>query len=78
MAFKGMVGKVMKTIDTVGHTEQDSLKSVVVAMTSEKEYIDRTGIERNANGEEEPHSLDPSLWKIGEAEVDLVMEAVVE
>ena len=33
--------------------------------------IDRTGIERNANGEEEPHSADPELWNFDGTEVDL-------
>lgn len=35
------------------------------------ETIDRSGIERNANGSEEPHSADPELWNFDGTEVDL-------
>ena len=45
-----------------------AIKAVVAAAYRETEIIDRTSIERNAKGEEEPHSLDPNLWRIGEAE----------
>ena len=41
------------------------------AVAAAAEYIDRTGIDRNAKGEEEPHGPDPSIWRIGEAEIDL-------
>ena len=33
--------------------------------------LDRSGIERNANGSEEPHSEDPELWNIDGTEMDL-------
>jgi hypothetical protein len=36
------------------------------------EEVDRSGIERNANGSEEPHSADPELWNFDGTEVDLV------
>ena len=36
-----------------------------------REHIDRSQIRRNAHGSEEAHSANPSLWRIGEAEVDL-------
>jgi len=62
--------KVMAIQAEVG-TQDTGIKAVVAAAYRETEIIDRTGIERNAKGEEEPHSLDPNLWRIGEAEVDL-------
>ena len=45
--------------------------AAVVRKAAAGEYIDRSEIERNAEGSEEPHSSNPSLWRIGEAEVDL-------
>lgn len=35
------------------------------------EHIDRSGIERNAGGSEEPHSVSPQLWNFDGTEVDL-------
>jgi len=35
------------------------------------EEVDRSEIERNANGSEEPHSADPELWNFDGTEVDL-------
>ena len=35
------------------------------------DVVDRSSIERNANGEEEAHSADPELWNFDGTEVDL-------
>ena len=34
--------------------------------------VDRSGIERNANGTEEPHTDDPELWNIDGTEMDVL------
>lgn len=36
-----------------------------------EEFIDRSEIERNANGSEEPHSAEPELWDFEGTELDL-------
>ncbi|GMH74124.1 hypothetical protein TrRE_jg1034 [Triparma retinervis] len=36
--------------------------------------IDRSEIERNANGSEEPSSADPELWNIDNTEVDILVK----
>ena len=36
--------------------------------------IDRSGIERNANGSEEPSSADPELWNVDGTEVDYLVK----
>ena len=36
----------------------------------DEEGVDRTAIERNAKGSEEPNSSDPELWNIDGTEVD--------
>ena len=69
--------KVQATIDAVGSAEDPEaglgFKQLVSAAAANAEHIDRTGVDRNAKGCEEPHSADPSLWRIGEAEVDLTL-----
>ena len=40
--------------------------------------IDRSEIERNANGSEEPSSADPELWNIDNTEVRVVEEPLPE
>ena len=37
---------------------------------ADAEGVDRTAIERNKNGEEEPNSSDPELWNIDGTEMD--------
>jgi hypothetical protein len=41
---------------------------------TETEEIDRSGIERNAYGSEEPSSADPELWNIDNCEVDMLVK----
>ena len=60
--FKAAVEKAIKV---------QSPTTIAQVVKAAQEFIDRSQIERNANGEEEPHSEDPQLWRIGEAEVDL-------
>ena len=36
--------------------------------------VDRSGIERNANGSEEPSSADPELWNVDGTEVDYLVK----
>ena len=36
--------------------------------------VDRSGIERNKNGEEEPSSADPELWNVDNCEVDILVK----
>jgi hypothetical protein len=55
--------------DRVGMRPQKM--DVAKLVKAAQEHVDRSQIERNAEGEEEPHSEDPQLWRIGEAEVDL-------
>eukprot|EP00941_MAST-03F_sp_MAST-3F-sp1_P004544 g4544.t1 len=44
------------------------------AEESASDGIDRSGIERNKNGSEEPSSADPELWNIDGTEVDLLVK----
>jgi hypothetical protein len=64
---------VSKALPGVGRSTspEGSTFAAVAAQAVEGERIDRSQIERNADGCEEAHSSDPSLWRIGEAEVDL-------
>ena len=40
--------------------------------TPDEDGVDRTAIERNAKGSEEPNSPDPELWNIDGTEVDFL------
>eukprot|EP00501_MAST-03F_sp_TOSAG23-6_P001937 GSMAST32.ASY1.ANO1.2018.1 assembled CDS len=44
------------------------------AATTASDEIDRSEIERNANGSEEPSSVDPELWNVDNTEVDILVK----
>ena len=64
-------GLIERTVASGALGRDANVATVARAAQRAAEYIDRSQIERNAEGSEEPHSNEPSLWKIGEAEVDL-------
>lgn len=71
MALQALVGRAFPRLSREGSQERDDQPSFIKVVKAAQEWIDRSQIERNAEGEEEPHSDDPNLWRIGEAEVDL-------
>ena len=59
----------------MAHVRRDKkAKDVANKRKAKEEHIDRSDIERNAEGSEESSSANPELWNIDNCEVDMLVK----